>query len=181
MGPGRIEVHVNREGTGPPDGKRGEQSPVFRDILPRQAKGKQQSKESIESGGKSHGDSVGIGKTVSRDGGSQRASQEDAAVGQQEKGSPENGGTNREMIVEMTGAGTEFGPGLAIFIDARAAKALVRMAVIFREIEIALNERSANESVIADAVAAHPGIQERKRADKEQQQDAPGFSRAWGG
>jgi len=47
------------------------------------------------------------------------------------------------------------------------------VAVIFREIEIVLDERSAGESIIADAVAAHPGIQKRKRENPEKKKQAP--------
>jgi hypothetical protein len=35
------------------------------------------------------------------------------------------------------------------------------MPVVFGEIEIVLNERGAGKRVIADTIAAHPGIEKR--------------------
>jgi len=72
------------------------------------------------------------------------------------------------MVIEMAGGSAKFGSRLAVFIDARPAKAVVGMPVIFGEIEVVLDERSSSKRVIADAVAAHPRVQKRKRAKKKQ-------------
>ena len=85
---------------------------------------------------------------------------------------PENRGADGEVIIEVAGRRSKEGPGLVIFVKARAAEAFVGVAVIFRKIEIVLNERSAGKSVIADTVTAHPRIQEGKRKKKEKKKQA---------
>jgi hypothetical protein len=52
------------------------------------------------------------------------------------------------------------------------------MAVVFSEIQIVLDERSASKSVVADAVAAHPGIEKWEREKKKNKEQALGFMRA---
>src|SRR5437867_3455587 len=51
------------------------------------------------------------------------------------------------------------------------------MPVIFGEIEIVLDERSTDKSVIADAVTTHPGIEERQREKKEKNEQPLRFAR----
>ncbi len=80
----------------------------------------------------------------------------------EEKRGPENRGANGEMVVEVAGGRSEEGFGLIIFVKARPAEAFVGVAVIFGEIEITLDERSASKGVIAHAIATHPGVQKRK-------------------
>ena len=63
------------------------------------------------------------------------------------------------MVVEVPGGRSKEGPGLVIFVKARAAETFVGMAVVFSEIQIVLDERSASKSIVADAIAAHPRIQ----------------------
>jgi len=92
-------------------------------------------------------------------------------MGQEKKRSPEDGGTNAEMIFEMASGSAEKGFGPAVFIEARAAKTLVSVPVIFGEIKIVLDERSACKSVVADTVAAHPRIQERNGEEEKQEQE----------
>jgi len=87
-------------------------------------------------------------------------------MGGEEKRRPENRGANGEMIFQVAGGGAKEGPGLAVFVDALAAETFVGMAVVITEIEIVLDERSASKGVIADAVAAHPGIEKWQRAKK---------------
>jgi hypothetical protein len=84
------------------------------------------------------------------------------------------------MVVEMAGGGAELRARLAIFVEARAAETFVGMPIIFGEVKIALDERSTGKSVIADTVAADPGIEKRKREEKEKQEQALGFARARG-
>ena len=81
-------------------------------------------------------------------------------MGKKKKRSPENGGPDGEVILEMAGEGAKFGLGLAAFVEARAAKTFIGMPVVFGEIEIVLNQGGAGKGVITDAVAAHPGIEE---------------------
>jgi hypothetical protein len=102
----------------------------------------------------------------------------DARVRHEEKGSPENGRTDSEMVVEMAGGSAEFLPRLAVLVEARAAKAFVGVAIIFSEVEIVLDERSAGEGVVADAVAADPGIEKREREQEKKKQQTLGFASA---
>jgi len=96
----------------------------------------------------------------------------------EEEGCPENGGANGEMVVEAAGGRSKIGFGLVIFVEARGAKTLVGVLVVFGEIEAVLDEWRASKGVIADAVAANPGIQKRKRAKKEKKKQALRSSRA---
>lgn len=163
VGPGGIEVHVNGERTGPPDGERGEERPALFDILARETEGKEQTEKSVEGGGEGHRNAVRGGKTVGRDGGTEGAREKNADVGEEKKRCPENCGANGEMIVEVAGGRAKVGSRLIVFVEARAAEAFVGELVVPGEIEAVLNQRSASKSIIADAIAAHPGIQKRKR------------------
>jgi len=80
-------------------------------------------------------------------------------MSEEEEGSPENGGAGGEMVIEMAGGSAKFGFGLAGFIEARAAKTFVGVLIVPGEIETVLNQRGTSESVVADAVAADPGIE----------------------
>ncbi len=64
------------------------------------------------------------------------------------------------MVFEVAGRSSKIGFGLVIFVQARPAKTFVGVLIVLREIEIVLDERSAGEGVIADAIAAHPRIEE---------------------
>ncbi len=79
----------------------------------------------------------------------------------EEKWRPKNRGADGEMVVEMAGGRSKVGFGLVIFVEARPAETFVGMPVIFGEIEVVLDERSPGKCVIADAIAAHPGIEKR--------------------
>ena len=100
-------------------------------------------------------------------------------MGKEKKRSPENGGADGEVVLEMAGGRARVGLGLAIFVEARAAKTFVGMPVVFGEIEIVLNQRGAGKRVITDAIAAHPGIEEWEREKKKNKEQALGFMRAW--
>ena len=94
----------------------------------------------------------------------------------EEERCPENCGADGEMILEMAGGGAKFGFGLVVFVEARAAEAFVGELIVFGEIETVLDERSASKSIIADAVAAHPGIQKRKG---EEAREGEAAARIW--
>src|SRR6266403_3633946 len=72
----------------------------------------------------------------------------------------------------MAGAGAKEGLGLAELIQARFAKAGVGAEIVALEIEAVLDERGARKRVVAHAIAAHPGIQEREREQEKQEQPA---------
>src|SRR5271155_4161966 len=119
------------------------------------------------------------GKTVRGDRGTERASQENAGVGNEEKRSPENGWADGEMVFDMAGAGAEFGVRLAVFVETIFAEAGVSLLIVVREIEAVLDQRGAGVSVIAHAIAAHPGIKERQRKQKEHEEKALRLMRTW--
>ncbi len=79
---------------------------------------------------------------------------------EKKKRHPENRGADGEMVVEVAGGRSKAGSGLVIFVQARPAKTFVGVLIVLREIEIVLDERSAGEGVIADAIAANPRIEE---------------------
>ena len=66
------------------------------------------------------------------------------------------------MVVEVARGRSKIGFGLAVFVEARLAETIVGMLIVPGEIETVLNQWSASKGVVADAVAAHPRIQERQ-------------------
>src|SRR5690349_17901708 len=72
------------------------------------------------------------------------------------------------MVVEMAGGRAEHRLGPAIFVEARFAKTLIGGHVIVLKIEAVLDERRAGKGVIADAIAANPGIDEGERKNKQE-------------
>src|SRR6266446_3977944 len=103
VGPRRIEIHIDRERAGPPNGKCGKKRPTLFDILAGEAEGKKQAEKSVERGGESHGDAIRGGKTVGGDRRTQGTGKKNADVRNEEKGHPENRGTDAEVIFEVAG------------------------------------------------------------------------------
>ena len=137
-----------------------------------EAKGEEQAQEGVEGGSEGHGDAIRSGKTVGGDGGAEGTRKKYSEMREEEKGRPENSGANGEVVLQVTGRRSKIGARLIVFVEARAAETLVGVAVILREIEIVLDERSARKSVIADAIAANPRVQQRKREKKEKKKQA---------
>ena len=77
------------------------------------------------------------------------------------------------MVFEVARASTILGSRLPLFVEARLAEALVGMPIIFGEIEVVLDERGADEGVVADTIAAHPRIEERGGRGKPGPREAP--------
>ena len=178
VGPGWIEIHIDGERAGPPNGDGGEEGPAFFDILARETEGEEQAEKTIDSGGEGHGDAVGSGETVGGNGRTEDAREKDAGMCDEETRRPENRGSDGEVVVEVTGARSKEGPWLVIFVKARAAEAFVGMAVVFSEIQIVLDERGAGKGVITDAIAADPGIEKWERTKKEKKKQALRIRRA---
>jgi len=82
------------------------------------------------------------------------------------------------MVVEMPRRCARFWLRLTEFVEARPAKTLICVLIILSEIEIVFNQRSTDKSIIANAITAHPGIEKRKREEKEKQEQALGFASA---
>jgi hypothetical protein len=59
----------------------------------------------------------------------------------------------------------------SVFVNARLAEALVGMPIILGEIEVVLDELSADKGVVADTIAAHPRIEERECEHENQAQE----------
>ena len=97
---------------------------------------------------------------------------------EEEKRHPKNRGSHGEMVVKVAGGRSIIGFGLAVFIEARPAETVVGMLIVSSEIETALNQRSTSKGVVADAVAAHPGVEERQREKKKKNEQALRFTRA---
>ena len=91
---------------------------------------------------------------------------------EKEKGRPEDGGADGEMVVEEDGGGSKAGFGLVIVVEARAAETGVGVLVVFGEIETVFDQRGAGKSVVANAIAADPGIEEWERKKKENKKQA---------
>src|SRR6266851_2879741 len=161
VGPGWIEIHVDGKRTGPPDGERGEEGPALLHILAREAEGQEQAEKTIEGSGEGHGDAVGSGETVGGDGGTEGAGEKNAGMREEEKRRPENRGADGEMVVKVAGGRSKAGFGLVIFVKARPTETFVGVLIVLGEIETVLDQRSAGEGVVADTIAAHPGVEKR--------------------
>ena len=61
------------------------------------------------------------------------------------------------------------GSGHAIFVETRIAKSGVSGLVVALEIELVLDQQSARKRVVADTIAANPGIHQRQRHQENDQ------------
>src|SRR5713101_7674750 len=104
VGPGGIEIHVDGERAGPPNGEGGEESPAFFDILARQTEGEEQAEKTIDDGSEGHGDAIRSGETVGGNGRTEGAGEKDAGMRDEEQRRPENRGADGEVIVEVPSA-----------------------------------------------------------------------------
>ena len=98
-------------------------------------------------------------------------------MGYEKKGSPEDRRANSEVIVEVTGARAHFRLGLAVFVEATFAEAVVGARVVGEKVEIVTDQRSACEGVVAHTVSADPRIEQRKGDQEEKEEPALGFAR----
>ena len=170
VGPSWIEIHIHGKRTGPPDGNGGKQGPAFLQVVAGETESQQQTKESVERGGKSHSVAIGGGEAIGRDPGTKGASEKDARMSHEQKRRPEDGGTNREMVFEVAGGGAKERFGLARLVHPRIAKAGIRMLIVMGEIKTVFDEGSADKSIVTNTVAANPGIEEGEREHKKQEE-----------
>jgi hypothetical protein len=75
------------------------------------------------------------------------------------------------MVIEMAGGRVLVGENVSVGIDSAHAEAGVGHEPVLLKIEIVLDEESAGERVISDAIAAYPGIDQRQRENKNQNQN----------
>jgi hypothetical protein len=92
---------------------------------------------------------------------------------------PEDGGADGEMIVEMAGNGPKRLAGDAVFVKASVAKTGICILIVVGEIEVVLDQRRAKEGVIANAIAANPGIDQREREQEKNEERAQGTRRGF--
>ena len=159
MRPGRIEVHVDGERTGPPDRDSGDEGSSFADVFFGEAEGEQKTEETVESRGDGHGVTVRRGKSIGCKLGTESAGNENAGVGGDEKRTPENSGADGKMILEMAGLRSETILWRTIFIQAGFAKGGVGALIVLVKVEVMLDEQGTGERVISDAVPAYPRIE----------------------
>src|SRR5580692_1692522 len=101
MRPRRIEIHVYRERTGPPDADSCEKRPALGEIFSGQREGEPESQKSVEGGGESHGGHVGRRKSVSGNVGAEVVAQEHAHVGDEEEWEPKQRGPDGPEIADV--------------------------------------------------------------------------------
>src|SRR6266481_3697699 len=82
------------------------------------------------------------------------------------------------MVFEVISGCSKDRPKLTVFVEAGAAETFVGVAVVLGEIEIVLDKRSTGKGVVADAIAAHPGVQKWKRENPKEKKQALRFARA---
>src|ERR1700736_2711606 len=76
------------------------------------------------------------------------------------------------MIIEMTGRCAEGRPGGAIFVDARVAKTGVAGLIVVLEIQVVLDQRCARKRIVANTIAANPGIYQWQRYKENDEKPA---------
>src|SRR5260370_26448045 len=162
MGPGGIEIHINRKRTGVEDGESGKKGPTLIDILSGEGARKEQTKESRYGGTQSHGQDVRSGETIRRNVRAKSVSEKHEGVRRKQKGSPKHGRTGGEEVTDVSGFGVLTWNELPVGEGVRLRKVRIGVAPIFFESQIVLYERRASISVISDAVAMHDRIHQRQ-------------------
>src|SRR3984893_9712845 len=76
------------------------------------------------------------------------------------------------MIIEMTGSCAEARPGGAIFVDARVAKTGVAGLIVVLEIQVVLDQGCARTRIVANTIAANPGIYQWQRYKENDEKPA---------
>jgi hypothetical protein len=140
-------------------------------ILASEAKRDKEGKETVEGRGKGKGVAVGSRKAVGWNRGTKMTSYQNAAMSEEEERRPQDGRTDGEMVLEMTGARPEVGLGLAEGIETSFTEGLVGFLVVMSKVETMLNKRRASVSVVANPIAANPGIDKRQGKNKKDNED----------
>jgi len=76
------------------------------------------------------------------------------------------------MILKMSGGRSKIALGW-LLRPAAAAETFVGVLIVLGEIETVLDEQSAGKSVIANAIATHPGIQKGASTERKEETSAP--------
>ena len=92
-------------------------------------------------------------------------------MGGQQKWRPENRGSNRKMVIHVARGRVLHRKKIPFLVRSSAAESRVGPEPVLLEIEIVLDEQRPAESVVSDAVAAHPRIDERERQDEKKSQN----------
>src|SRR5713226_2727164 len=174
MGPGGIEIHINRKRTGGPDGESGKEGPAIVDVLSGEEVGKEQAKESVDGGTQSHGQDVRSGETIRRDVRAKSVSAKHEGVRDKQKGSPKHGRTDGEEVTDVSGFRVLTWIELPVGESSRLREVKIRVPPIFFESQIVLYERRARISVVSDAVPMHDRIHQRQRQQKQNEKDSSG-------
>ena len=91
-------------------------------------------------------------------------------MGYEQEWRPQHCRSNGEMVVQVTCARAKFWFWIAAFIATRLPKALIRELVVVGEVKVVLDQWSTSVGVITHAIAADPGIQQRKGQNKNDEQ-----------
>ena len=62
------------------------------------------------------------------------------------------------MVFEAARASAVLGSRPPVFMDALLAEAFVGMPIVLVEVKVVLDERSADQGVVADTIAAHSRV-----------------------
>src|SRR5580704_9623413 len=135
MRPRGIEIHVNRERTGPPDTDGCEKRPALGEIFSGQREGEPESEKSVEGGGESHGGDVGRGKSVSGNVGADVVAQEHAHVGHEEEWKPEQRGADGPEIADVSRCSVLVRQNVALSVETAHGAALVAVLPVVLESE----------------------------------------------
>lgn len=170
--PGRIEVDIDGQRTGPPDRQSSQERPHGADVSASEAKGQPERKEAVDRGGKGHGVAIRGGESVGGNGRTEALREKNAQVGEDEKRRPKHGGADREVIVEMASAGEIFASDMTLLVEASFAETFVSELIVTSEVEAVFNQRSARVRIVTDTIAANPGVEQGKSKNKNEKKDA---------
>src|SRR5260370_7826850 len=131
MGPGGIEIHINRKRSGAPDGESGKKGPPLIDILSGEGARKEQTKESIYGGTQSHGQDVRSGETIRRNVRAKSVSEKHEGVRRKQKGSPKHGRTGGEEVTDVSGFGVLTSNELPVGGGPRFSKLRIALPPLF--------------------------------------------------
>ena len=75
------------------------------------------------------------------------------------------------MIVQVPGRGVFGRPDMPFGIDPAQAETSVGVLPVRLKIEAMLQQNRAGKSIVAHAIATHPGVDQRKRKQKENREN----------
>src|SRR5208337_2903933 len=101
MRPGWIEVHVHRQRTPEPDTQTGEESPLLRNIAPRERKRNHYCEKTVQRGPESHRHDIRARKAIGRDMAAEAVAKKYACVRRDQQWRPQDGRPDGKVVIDV--------------------------------------------------------------------------------